>query len=126
MLVHFIKTSHTHYTLECRRADGSTTSRTLEARSLLVHDLVHFALERDAAFHASFFGGVAVGRDLGDDAPFLGELSVTEMIVGPVQSAVKSDAKGGDLVAGIRSYAELQGASIPAVVTGPLIDGAIA
>ncbi len=122
MEVAFVKTSHAAYTLRCTRADGSATERSLETRSFLAHDLVHFAFEREAKRSASFFGGIAAGSALTDPAPFAGELAVTELIVAPVQSAVKTRATGQEILSGLKDYVAVQGLVIPADVTPELLD----
>lgn len=46
------------------RADGSSESRVLETRSLLLHDLAHLAVEAELGLHGGFFGTVAAGASI--------------------------------------------------------------
>lgn len=68
----------------------------LETRSLLVHDLVHYAVESEAGLDAGFFGLLSAGTPIAelsaadmDDGRFP-ELSRVERIVGPIQGLWRS------------------------------------
>lgn len=80
------------------RADGSREEANLETRSLLVHDLVHYAVEREVPFHKGFYGLLASGQTLSalNDTtkpwPAGTEIAAAEGLVGPLQSMLK----GGD------------------------------
>ena len=110
MQVHFIKQSHQQYRLECRRADGSTTTATLEARSYFKHDLMHFIVEHTARLQQSFFGTVQAGKDLSELSPqamksgavkLPPEIDTTEIIVAALQDIASKPA--ADFVAAHRA-----------------------
>lgn len=78
---------------EARRPDGSGETAELETRSVLLHDLVHFAVESQAGMRDGFFGRLAAGATLAelaeaahsDDEADAG-LGRAEALVGPLQS----------------------------------------
>lgn len=76
--------------LVVERADGSRLERELETRSVLLHDLVHLAVEAQADLTDGFWGMLADGADFdelmaGAGAPN-GETTLAESLVGPMQS----------------------------------------
>ena len=65
----------------------------LETRSLLLHDLVHFALEAEADLQQGFYGLLASGTPLDrlnqrDAPPASEQLALIETLVGPAQALV--------------------------------------
>jgi hypothetical protein len=78
------------------RKDGTTESAELETRSLLVHDLVHYAVEMEAPFREGFYGLLAQGKtfsQLNEAAqpwPVGTEIAAAESLVGPLQSMLKN------------------------------------
>lgn len=74
------------------RDDGSVDTVQLETRSLLVHDLTHYAVERTLEMKNAFYGQLARGvtlAQLSDSStpwPTGSELARAETIVGPMQS----------------------------------------
>lgn len=64
------------------RADGSAEHRDLETRSFLQHDLIHFAVEKEAGVRTGFFGGLAAGASVTEAVPLEGERLVIEQVVG--------------------------------------------
>ena len=96
LTLRFTKLSDDRHRFEYRRADGSGEAIEMETRSLLVHDLVHYAVESEAGLRGSFYGilakiggyeelSVAGGAALG------GEIAITERIVGALQGALAHD-----------------------------------
>ncbi|HEX5051990.1 MAG TPA: hypothetical protein VFZ65_09475, partial [Planctomycetota bacterium] len=61
LLVRLTRTSPTHHRMEIVRDDGTREQHELETRSCLLHDLVHFAVETEAALGNSFYGRLAHG-----------------------------------------------------------------
>lgn len=116
MLARFTKISNDRHRLEIVRDDGSTESAELETKSLLMHDLIHFAVESEAGLEKSFWGSVYSGKsfkDLMGDVPMNStapetELAMTEMIVGVTTGFLlgKGDATQAMAVLenGIRAY----------------------
>jgi hypothetical protein len=78
------------------RADGTTESADLETHSMLVHDLVHYAVEMEAPFREGFYGLLAQGRtfsqlnDTTQPWPVGTEIAAAEGLVGPLQSMLKT------------------------------------
>jgi hypothetical protein len=74
------------------RDDGSVDAVQLETRSLLVHDLTHYAVEKVLGMQDAFYGRLARGVTLAQlsdtSAPWPegSELALAETIVGPMQS----------------------------------------
>lgn len=71
------------------RADGSSESRDLETRSLLLHDLIHYAVESEAGVRTGFYGALAAGASLSDPGMLGGERLVVEQVVGAFTGAQK-------------------------------------
>lgn len=94
--VRFTRLSPTHHRFEAIGADGAREVRELETRSLLLHDLVHFALESEAGLTHGFYGRLAKGG--GYDAELEGsEAMAVESVVGPLQGAIKGAIEGAGL-----------------------------
>jgi len=92
----FTRVSLTHHRFEYRRADGTGEVVEMETSSLLVHDLLHYAVESEADLRGSFYGilgkiggyeelSVAGGAALG------GEIAITERVVGALTGAMQQD-----------------------------------
>ena len=88
----FTRLSPTHHRFEYRRADGSGEAVEAETDAVLLHDLLHYAVESEAGLKGSFYGildriggyqelSVAGGAALG------GEIAVTERVVGAIAEA---------------------------------------
>jgi len=77
------------------RDDGSKDEVVLETRSLLVHDLVHYAVEAEAGIDDGFWGLLASGTriaEFGDrsmDSSISPGIKLAESLVGPMQSLVQ-------------------------------------
>lgn len=90
LVIRFTRLNPTHHRFEAIRADGTRDVREFETRSLMLHDLVHFAVESEARLRGSFFGTLAEGANY--DAPREGsEAMMIENIVGPLQGALKGE-----------------------------------
>ncbi len=73
------------------RDDLSAEAVELETRSLLLHDLVHLAVETEAGLTRGFWGMIASGVSLDNlrldpDDPAATELWIAEALAGPMQS----------------------------------------
>lgn len=84
------KLTDDRHRLAIRRDDGSSESVELETRSLLLHDLVHWAIEAEAKIDDGFWGSLAGGTTLEalsdrTATPTPG-LALAESLVGPMQS----------------------------------------
>jgi hypothetical protein len=89
LALRFTRLSATHHRFEYRRADGSGEAAETETDAVLVHDLLHYAVESEAGLKGSFYGilgkiggyeelSVAGGAALG------GEIAITERVVGAI------------------------------------------
>lgn len=90
MQIHLQRRSNDQHHLSVVRADGSTDAALLESKSMLVHDLVHYALEAELGLTDGFWGTVAAGRSFAElravpfgDSPGLAR---AERLVGPMQA----------------------------------------
>jgi hypothetical protein len=107
--------SPTHHAFAYVREDGSGETVTLETKSLLTHDLLHFAMETEAGLKQSFYGKLAAGMSLADVAAeaLAGEAAATERAVGAMTGALKSEAAADRVVAGFRALSNALGESAP-------------
>ena len=113
LALRFTRLTPDRHRFEYRRADGTGEAIEMETRSLLAHDLVHFAVESEAQLKGSFYGilariggyeelSVAGGAALG------GEIAITERIVGALQGALaQDDLDDAGFQARIAEYLEL-------------------
>lgn len=91
MRIVLTKLSDRAHRFEVLRDDGSRERVELETRSLLLHDLVHYAVEAQAGIDAGFYGRLAGGTPLAtlgdrDHPPTGAGLALAETLVGPMQS----------------------------------------
>jgi hypothetical protein len=126
MQVRFIKESPEFYRLECVRDDGSKTAASLEFRSHLKHDLMHFVVERSANLQDSFFGLVKAGKDLAELNPkalresavvLPAEGQTTEVIVGALHGPFKPETDFQEVCRRISDYLALISLAVPAYLT---------
>ena len=102
LILRFTRVSPTDHRFEYRRPDGTGEAITMDTRSYLFHDLLHFAAESEAGLRGAFYGllakvggyeelRVAGGMALG------GEIAITERVVGALTGALAAaelDAAG--------------------------------
>src|SRR4051794_7175273 len=96
LTIRLTRISPTHHRFEYRRRDGTGEAVEMETGSLLVHDLLHFAVESEAGLRGSFYGLLAkVGGyeelQVTGGASLGGEIAITERVVGPLTGALKDD-----------------------------------
>ncbi len=78
------------------RTDGTTELADLETRSMLLHDLVHYAVEMEVPFREGFYGLLAQGKrlsELNDPTqpwPAGTDIAAAESLVGPLQTMLKT------------------------------------
>ena len=128
--IRFRKLTDERHVLEIVRPDGRREEVACETRSYLRHDLLHYAVESEAGLAAGFWGALALGTTLArmNDraAPLVvtgsdGEdLAAIEQIVGALHTSAEGPAVG-ELVQGLRRFAESLGGSLPAWVTPELV-----
>jgi hypothetical protein len=120
VIVRFTRLNPTHHRFEAIRDDGTREAREFETKSLLLHDLVHFALESEAGLRGGFYGSLAAGAAY--DAPLPGsEAMAIESVVGPLQGATKMEINPDAFVARHREVQQSIGCQSPDWLTPDLI-----
>lgn len=125
MKIRFTKVSNTHHRLEVIRDDGSSESADLETKSLLKHDLIHLAVEKEAALTNSVWGLIASGQsfadfqmeDLMSENAVNKEIQETEKIVGAFTGLVDRELNVQDWFSGVKTFFESSGSDIPEYLT---------
>ncbi len=128
MRISFRKTSDERHVLEIVRPDGRREKEECETRSYLVHDLLHYAVEREAGLAGGFWGNLARGKTLADMNDRTGramaeasaEMAVIERLVGSLSGAVKGRS-AKEMVSALAMYAEALGTTNPAWLTEPFV-----
>ncbi len=117
--IRLVRLSKERHRIEIVRPDGRVEARTLETRSFLAHDLVHFAVESEAGLVEGFYGRLARGASLDDPPASSSEAMMIETIVGPFQSALGKEAPQApeDFVASLAAYLAQSGKTTPAWLT---------
>lgn len=98
MLIRLTRLTNDRHRFEIVRDDGTREARDMETRSILLHDLVHYAVETEAGLAASFYGRLASGAtyDALMAEPTAGpEPMQTETVVARIQGIAKNDAWSG-------------------------------
>lgn len=116
MIVRFTRLNPTHHRFEAIRNDGEREVRELETRSLLTHDLVHFALESEGALSFGFYGSLARGASYETEAA-----QEIEYVVGPLQGLLKGDFDPVAFVERFRAVRENTEQHMPDWLTADLI-----
>lgn len=115
------RVSNTHHTFSYRRPDGRGETLTLETKSILFHDLLHFAVESEANLRDSFFGKLARSDSYdalnGPDVRYDGEIGMTEKVVGAMTGFLKTEQPPEAFMDGMRNWSEASGDTIPAWLT---------
>jgi hypothetical protein len=120
LIVRFTRLNPTHHRFEAIRADGTREMREFETRSLLLHDLVHFAVESEAKLRGGLYGTLVEGADY--DAPREGsEAMAIESVVGPLQGALKGEIDPDAFVTRLRDAQASMGQAAPVWLTPDLI-----
>jgi len=124
MRIELRKLSEESHELSIVRGEGERETVRCETRSTLVHDLLHFAAEKEAGVGTGFWGTLAAGRTLADMNDRTGvalgaarpEVMAIERIVGPLSAALKGVAPAA-LVSRLRDYLAEAGTPAPAWLT---------
>ena len=108
LTLHFTRLADDLHRFEYIRADGTGEALELETRSFLIHDLLHYAVESEAALRGSFYGlldRIGGYAELSVNAGGLGgEAQLTEMIVGHLTQPVTFGETGDVFVERVRGY----------------------
>jgi hypothetical protein len=93
LTLRFTRVSPSHHRFDYRRADGSGEAIEMETNGLLFHDLLHYAVESEAALKGSFYG--ILGRiggyqelSVGGGGALGGEIAITERVIGALTEAL--------------------------------------
>jgi hypothetical protein len=116
LVVRFTRLNPTHHRFEAIREDGTREMRELETRSLLAHDLVHFALESEAKLSHGFYGALARGASYETEAAM-----EIEYVVGPLQGLLKGEFDPATFVERFRAVRENTAARMPEWLTADLV-----
>lgn len=126
MIIRFTKNTPTHHTFEVIRSDGSNESASLETKSFMPHDLIHFAYESLAGCNHSFYGMLASGTTLADfktmDSMQSGgdttkEMIVTERITGPLTAYLHGGISEDAFLATLQNMFDSEDAILPPHMT---------
>ncbi|QDU68048.1 hypothetical protein [Engelhardtia mirabilis] len=117
MRIVFTKLTDQRHRLELRREGYPCEAVELETRSLLLHDLTHFAVEARAEITEGVYGRLAAGSSLAELAQAVEApgLAMAEDLVGPMQSLF--NGRGSR-----ERYLELGRARYPQVVDEAFVD----
>ncbi len=114
------KISNTHHEFRYVRPDGTGETLKLETKSFLLHDLIHFVVERRAKLENSFYGLLARSesyKSLSDEnqlqSDFGGEIGMTERIVGGLTPVIKGDITPEQFLAGARNLMDAYQKKLP-------------
>jgi hypothetical protein len=126
ILIH--KLSDERHVLALEREGGPGEQAECETRSMLMHDLLHYAVEAEAGLEHGFWGNLAGGRTLGDlndrsgqaMASALPQLMLIEQIVGALSSIAKGPAPDV-LASALHAYAGALGTRMPEWLTAEFI-----
>ncbi len=116
LIVRFTRLNPTHHRFEVIRPDGTRDVRELETRSLLTHDLVHFALESEGKLAHGFYGALARGASYETEAAM-----EIEYVVGPLQGLLKGEFDPETFVERLRAVRENTEARMPEWLTADLV-----
>jgi len=127
LTLRFTRVSPTHHRFEYRRADGTGEALEMETRSLLFHDLLHYAVESEADLKGSFYG--ILGRIGGYEeltvnggAALGGEVAITERVVGALTGALRQDDLDADaFVAQVTEFLEIYDERPPRWLTSAFV-----
>jgi len=122
LTLRFTRVSPTHHRFDYRRPDGSGEAIEMETRSLLFHDLLHYAVESEAHLKGSFYGildkiGGYEELSVAGGAPLGGEVAITERVVGALQGALDDAA----FVAQVTEFLEIYDERAPRWLTPAFI-----
>jgi hypothetical protein len=92
LLVRLTRLSNERHRFEYRRPDGSGEQLEMETRSLLTHDLAHFAVESEAGLQDGFYGRLARRGSYAALAEMDDDVLGVERVVVAFQGAARTGA----------------------------------
>lgn len=130
----FAPGAHGYHTLEIVPSDGVRELVTLESKTFLLHDFIHYSVESIAGLKNSFWGTLSrgvtmadMGRRMDRDDPetmakLMGEEAAqTEMVVGPLTGVMLGRATPAQVLRGIEELTKAQGTTVPSWLTEEFI-----
>ncbi len=123
----FKRLSSTHHQISYLREDGSGESMSVETKSLLMHDFIHYCLESEANLSAGFYGLLAQGHtyaELSGKMPSEFETSVVadvEQVAGPLSGVVKGHVSPAEFMQQFGVMMQSLGKPIPSWLSQELI-----
>lgn len=129
MKIILTKISDDRHQLEIVRDNKERECVELETKSLLLHDLIHYAVESLAGLDDGFWGSLYAGRTLNDLNDRTGKsmkgysknLAAIEIIVGAFSSIVKGKAEPKQLLVVMDNIFDAQGKKPPVWLKEELI-----
>lgn len=127
LVVRLKRLSPIHHEFAYVREDGSGEAVSLETKTLLFHDLLHFAVETEAGLGDSFYGKLTAGRSLaelkaGAMEMQAGEAAVTERAIGALTGAISSGSPADQATTAYRRLEEAMGGPPPAWFDAPFVE----
>ncbi len=117
--------SNTHHTFAYSRPDGRGETLTLETKSFLFHDLLHFAVESEAGLTDSFYAKLERSESYaaltGPDVRYEGEIGLTEKIVGGLTGYLKTEQAPETFLSAMRNWTDATGEPLPAWLTADFV-----
>ena len=95
LIVSLTRLSNARHRFEYRRPDGSGEAVEMETRSLLTHDLAHFAVESEAGLQDGFYGRLARAGSYAEVSAMDADALGVERVVVVFQSLAKTEAEPG-------------------------------
>ncbi len=131
MLTIFIqKVSPTEHIFRYQTETGEGETLTLESKSFLFHDFIHFAVEMEAGLAHSFFGLLTQKKDYQslqmtaeEQSAHQTEWSRTELVVGAMTGALKENTSYDAVYAGLENMLGASGVLVPQWFTHAFFDG---
>ncbi len=123
--------SPTEHEFAYRRADGTRESFSLDTKSYLFHDFLHFAFESEARLMHSFYGRLLEGKPYKElsmtstaegGSPLRNEGALTECLVGILTGVVQGGATPEDAQAATQNLFDAYGEKVPTWFTKELIE----
>lgn len=120
LTIYITKISSDHHEFRYVRSNGTGEAITLDTKSFLLQDLIHFVVERRAKLAYSFYGLLAHSGTYEalsdaelDEEHFGGELGMTKRIVGGLTPVMKGDITPEQFLAGARNLIEAYQKKLP-------------
>lgn len=130
--IRLTRVSNDRHRLELIRDSGDREQVELETRSLLVHDLIHYAVESVAGLSGGVWGILAAGKTLADLNDRTGkalagygpELSIIELVTGALTRVLQGQGEPERALFAITAMLSAQDKPVPAWLSVEFIERA--